>query len=122
MRINQLLILILVCFLLPFNLVAQDSTKVRINIFKRVYVDTRNTVLTIGHTYAAPFHWQNKDMLMLGGILALSGASMFIDQPVYKLMQRKQHTTWNRIERVGIFRIAGEAIILSCFLCGQTGL
>jgi hypothetical protein len=60
-------------------------------------------VLTIGHTYAAPFHWQKKDLLMLGGVLALSGASMFIDEPVDKLMQRNQTRNLNRLEQVGDF-------------------
>jgi hypothetical protein len=103
MRIKHLLLLILLCFLTPSYLVAQDSTKIRNNIFKRIYTDSRNTVLTIGHTYAAPFHWQKKDLLMLGGVLVISGASMFIDEPVDKLMQRNQTRNLNRIERVGDF-------------------
>jgi hypothetical protein len=103
MRLQPLLLYILIFILLPVQLWAQDSTKIRDNIFRRVFTDGKNTVLTIAHTYAAPFHWQKKDLLMLGGVLAVSGASMFIDEPVYELMQKNRNNTFNRLERVGDF-------------------
>ncbi len=103
MLVRILFLLILFCSLFPVQLFAQDTTKVRQNIFKRVVVDGRNTVLTIAHTYARPLHWQKKDLLALGGVAVISGASMFIDEPVYKLMLRNQHKTWDRLERVGNF-------------------
>lgn len=102
MGLRHILLFILI-ILATLNLQAQDSTKVRDNIFKRVLTDGKNTVLTIAHTYAAPFHWQKNDFLMLGGVLAVSGATMLIDEPVYKLMLRNQNNTFDRLESVGDF-------------------
>jgi hypothetical protein len=68
-----------------------------------VATDSRNTVSTIAHTYICPLHWQKKDFLLLGGTLAISGATMFIDKPVYRLMLSNQQPAWNRLEKVGNF-------------------
>jgi hypothetical protein len=81
----------------------QDSTVVKRNIFKRVALDGKNTILTVVQTYARPAHWQKRDFARLGGALLISGAAMFIDEPVYKMMQRNQRPVFDELEKVGNF-------------------
>lgn len=82
---------------------AQDSLVVKDNVVRRIIKDGSNTFSTIVLTYATPLHWKKRDFLRLGGVLAISGATMFADEPIFKFMQRNQNKTADEFERIGDF-------------------
>jgi hypothetical protein len=101
--VRYLVLLSLLIHIPLTDLLAQDSTVVKTNIFKRVVIDGKNAVSTVVQTYARPFHWQKRDFVRLGGAFLISGAAMFIDKPVYEMMQRNQKPVFDELEKVGNF-------------------
>lgn len=82
----------------------QDSTHViKENIFRRVNNDARLTAHTILKTYAQPLKWKKRDWLRLGGALAISGAVMFVDEPIADFFNENRSRTKDRLADVGDF-------------------
>jgi len=89
-----------------FVQMTQDTTVVRRNIFHRgiihrITTDGVNTFGTIVQTYARPFHWQKRDLLYLGGALAVSASALLVEKPVYNFMLDHQTPTLDKLENVG---------------------
>jgi hypothetical protein len=81
-----------------------DTTRrVRNGIPRRIIRDGVNLFSSIALTYTQPLHWQKRDFLYLGGTVLLTGASLLVDEPLYRLMQNHRNRTFNAIESVGDF-------------------
>lgn len=72
-------------------------------IHQRVLDDGVITFQTVVGTYARPLQWKKKDWLRLGGVLAVSASSLWLDKPVYKFSIKHRTPFLDDMERVGDF-------------------
>jgi hypothetical protein len=84
----------------PDSLTTQDKP-VRTDIFHRVVQDGANTFRTVVSAYARPAHWQKRDVLYLGGALAISASALLVEKQVYAFMLQHQTPVLTPLERVG---------------------
>ncbi|WP_164851427.1 phosphatase PAP2 family protein [Larkinella soli] len=70
-------------------------------LLKRVATDGSNTARTILRTYAQPAHWQKRDFVRLGGVLAVSATALLVEKRVYRFMLDNHTPTLDRFERAG---------------------
>lgn len=55
----------------------------------------------VAGSYAAPFHWKQKQWLTAGAVVAGTAGFMLIDEPVRDFWVRRNSTAWDVVERVG---------------------
>lgn len=97
LKMRKLSIIIITCLITSTTLAQKRS------IGKEIKTDLWNGGTTIIKTYARPFHWQKKQWLQFGGVLALAGAASFLDEPINDFWQANQSRTLSRISTVGDF-------------------
>lgn len=60
--------------------------------FMRVKNDARLTGKTIWETYKRPLSWKKKEWLITGGVLALTGLSTLLDEPIHDYYEENRDT------------------------------
>ena len=73
------------------------------NFTQRIIDDGVVTFQTVVGTYARPLTWKKREWMQFGGAMAISAASVLLDQPVFRFSERNQTPFLDDLERVGDF-------------------
>lgn len=72
-------------------------------LWHRTKTDAFYTARVIGKTYGRPFHWKKNDWIKFGGIIAISGLTMFADESIDRFAVKHESDTFEAFASVGDF-------------------
>jgi hypothetical protein len=79
----------------PPDKAAESSGGVERNPFTKGYLNL--VLLDVKQTFVAPFHWEVRDWLVFGGVVASVGTVMVFDKDIQEAVQRNRNKTLNDI-------------------------